>query len=121
MTTVLIVDDSSTMREMVSDLLIKHGLTVVQAFDGADAKEKIQASSPDLVVTDVIMPNMNGYELCRWMKGDPNIKNIPVIMVSTKSEDFDRYWAMKQGGDAYLTKPYAPEDLINTIEKLLKP
>jgi twitching motility two-component system response regulator PilH len=120
MSTVLIVDDSTTMREMVTDLLSKHGLTVVQANDGADAKAKIQASCPDIVVTDIIMPNMNGYELCRWMKADPKIKDIPVVMVSTKSEDFDRYWAMKQGGDAYITKPYQPEELINTINKLLK-
>jgi twitching motility two-component system response regulator PilH len=120
MSTVLIVDDSSTMREMVSDLLTKHGFTVVQANDGADAKAKVEINRPDLVVTDIIMPNMNGYELCRWLKGDPKTKAIPVIMVSTKSEDFDRYWAMKQGGDAYITKPYSPDEMINTIRQLLK-
>jgi twitching motility two-component system response regulator PilH len=111
------------MREMVSDLLTKHGLTVIQANDGADAKAKIEANRsalPDLVVTDIIMPNMNGYELCRWLKADPQAKSIPVVMVTTKSEDFDRYWAMKQGGDAYLIKPYNPEELITIIKQLLK-
>lgn len=119
MSTILIVDDSSTIREMVSDLLSKQGLTVVQASDGADAKAKIEVSCPDLVVTDIIMPNMNGYELCRWMKGDPKTKDVPVIMVSTKSEDFDRYWGMKQGGDAYITKPYQSDELLTTISQLL--
>ncbi|KGF72970.1 chemotaxis protein CheY [Neosynechococcus sphagnicola sy1] len=120
MSTVLIVDDSSTIREMVLDLLIKHGLTVVQASDGVEAKEKIQASCPDIVVTDIIMPNMNGYELCRWLKNEPKTKDIPVIMFTTKSEEFDRYWGLKQGGDAYITKPYQPEELLETIHKLLK-
>jgi twitching motility two-component system response regulator PilH len=118
-TTILIVDDSSTIREMVADLLSEAGLNVVQASDGADAKSKIEVSCPDLVVTDIIMPNMNGYELCRWMKGDPKTKDVPVVMVSTKSEDFDRYWGMKQGGDAYITKPYKPAELITTINQLL--
>jgi twitching motility two-component system response regulator PilH len=120
MSTVLVVDDSSTIREMVAELLTQHGLTVVQATDGLDAKEKIQVSRPDVVLTDIIMPNMNGYELCRWVKNEPKTKDIPVIMFTTKSEEFDRYWGLKQGGDAYITKPYQPQELLDTINKLLK-
>jgi twitching motility two-component system response regulator PilH len=68
MSTVLIVDDSSTLREMISGLLTKAGLTVVEARDGAEAQAMIEVQPPDLVVLDIVMPNMNGYELCRWLK-----------------------------------------------------
>jgi twitching motility two-component system response regulator PilH len=119
MTTIMIVDDSAMIREMVCEHLKQQGLTVVEAFDGADAIEKVKLSLPDLVVTDVVMPNKNGYELCRWLKGDPKANKIPVIMCTTKSEEFDRYWGMKQGADAYITKPYNPDELLTAIKQLL--
>jgi len=120
MTTVLVVDDSPTIREMVSEHLRQTGIDVVEAFDGIDATEKIKASVPDLVVTDVVMPRMNGYELCRWMKANIKDKVVPVIMCSTKSEEFDKYWGMKQGADAYITKPYDPPELIDTVKRLIR-
>ena len=115
----MIVDDSAMIREMVCEHLKQQGLAVVEAFDGADAIEKVKVSLPDLVVTDVVMPNKNGYELCRWLKNDPKTKLIPVIMCTTKSEEFDRYWGMKQGADAYVTKPYNPDELLKAIKQLL--
>jgi twitching motility two-component system response regulator PilH len=119
MSTVLIVDDSNTLREMISDLMIKSGVSVVQASDGVEAKEKIEASIPDLVITDLVMPRMNGYELCRWIKGNPKTEKLPVIICSTKNEEFDRYWGMKQGADAYITKPFQSADLLEVVQKLL--
>jgi twitching motility two-component system response regulator PilH len=119
MSTVLIVDDSASIRVMVSEQLKQGGLNVIQASDGVEAMEKIQAHTPDLVITDIVMPKMNGYELCRWIKNGPNTKNIPVVMCSSKSEEFDRYWGTKQGADAYITKPYHPSELMETIKKLL--
>ncbi|MCG8362901.1 MAG: response regulator, partial [Pseudanabaenales cyanobacterium] len=97
MNKVLIVDDSSTLREMISGLLIKSGMTVLEAQDGREAKEKIQANRPDLVVLDIVMPKLNGYELCRWVKNNPATEDIPVVICSSKGEEFDRYWGMKQG------------------------
>lgn len=120
MSTVLVVDDSSTIREMISDALKKNGLDIIQASDGVEGMEQVQANCPDLVVTDIIMPRMNGYELCRWIKNDPKAQNTPVVMCSTKDEDFDRYWGTKQGGDAYITKPFQPEELIKTVKQLLQ-
>jgi len=120
MSTVLVVDDSSMLREMISDLLTRSGLKVIQARDGLEGKEQIQAKCPDLVVVDIIMPRMNGYELCRWIKSDSKAQNIPVIMCSTKDEEFDRYWGKKQGGDAYITKPFQPQELIETVKQLLQ-
>jgi twitching motility two-component system response regulator PilH len=106
-------------RELISDLLKKIGLTVVEACDGLEAMEKIQASCPDLVVMDIVMPRMNGYELCRWIKNDPQAQNVPVVMCSTKSEAFDVHWGKKQGGDAYIAKPFAAKELAQTVKQLL--
>ena len=71
MSTILIVDDSATVREMVSGILKKGGLNVIEAIKGTEAQDKIQAQVTDLVVTDIVMPEMNGYELCRWIKNNP--------------------------------------------------
>ncbi|NJR38200.1 MAG: response regulator [Leptolyngbyaceae cyanobacterium CSU_1_4] len=120
MSTVLIVDDSHTLRQMIAEILQSNGLVVIEAINGVEAKGKIQSEAPDLVITDLIMPLMNGYELCRWIKTDPHTQNIPVLMCSTKSEEFDRYWGMKQGADAYMTKPFHPQDLVKAVKQLLK-
>ncbi|CAN1212470.1 response regulator [Tumidithrix helvetica PCC 7403] len=119
MATILIVDDSAMVRDMVSGQLRQQGMDVIEAQDGAEAIEKMKGTTPDLVVTDVVMPRMNGYELCRWIKNNAATKDVPVIMCSTKSEEFDKYWGMKQGADAYLTKPYHPPELLKTIKQLL--
>ncbi len=118
MTTVMVVDDSPTIRAMLVNLLSQHGLTVVEAEDGLVAKQLLKDSRPDLVITDVVMPNMNGYELCRWVKNE--LQDVPVILCSTKSEAFDRHWAMKQGGDAYIIKPFNPEEMMTAVRSLLQ-
>jgi twitching motility two-component system response regulator PilH len=120
MSTVLIVDDSQTLRSMLSEMLEGVGIRVIEATNGIEAKEHIQSKAPDLVITDLIMPEMNGYELCRWIKNDPGKQNIPVLICSTKSEEFDRYWGMKQGADAYITKPFHPPELLKTVKQLLR-
>lgn len=120
MNKVLIVDDSQTLRHMLSDLLQENGMQVVATTNGVEAKEFIQSNAPDLVITDLIMPEMNGYELCRWIKNEPSTQKIPVLICSTKSEEFDRYWGMKQGADAYITKPFHPPELLKTVRQLLQ-
>jgi twitching motility two-component system response regulator PilH len=120
MSTVLIVDDSSTLREMISGLLIKAGMTVVEANDGTEAQEKVKASAPDLVVLDIVMPKMNGYDFCRWLKNNPGTEDVPVVLCSSKSEEFDRYWGMKQGADAYIAKPFRPTEMVETVKQLLR-
>ena len=120
MSTVLIVDDSQTVRQMLSELLEKGGLTVIEAANGLEAKAKIQTKKPDLVITDLIMPEMNGYELCRWIKNDPAAQGVPVLICSTKDQEFDRYWGMKQGADAYITKPFQPGEMLKTVKQLLR-
>ncbi len=120
MSTVLVVEDSVTQREMITDLLKGSGLTVTIASDGVEALEKIEGHSPDLVVLDIVMPRMNGYEVCRQIKANPKTQNIPVVMCSSKGEEFDRYWGMKQGADAYIAKPFQPTELVGTVKQLLR-
>ena len=120
MTTVLLVEDSKSTRRMMSKLLIKQGLKVETAIDGVQALEILPNVCPDLVVLDIVMPNMNGYELCRKIKADPKTKDVPVVICSAKSEEFDRYWGIKQGADAYIAKPFEERELIATIKQFLK-
>jgi twitching motility two-component system response regulator PilH len=120
MTTVMIVDDSPTIRAMLASLLKQNGLEVVEAEDGLVAKQMMKERRPDLVITDIVMPNMNGYELCRWVKNELPGGSAPVILCSTKSEAFDKHWGMKQGGDAYIIKPYNPNEMMKTVRALLQ-
>ncbi|MEI6426771.1 MAG: response regulator [Pseudanabaena sp. ELA607] len=120
MAKVLVVDDSTMVLELVSSQLREQGIEVMEAHDGEEAVKHLQTMTPDVVVTDVVMPKMNGYELCRWIKSNEATKNVPVIMCTTKSEEFDKYWGIKQGADAYVTKPYHPPELIKTIKQFLK-
>ena len=118
MYTVLVVDDSQASREIYSGILQSHSIKVMEAENGIEAQQKLKSNTPDLIITDVVMPEMNGYELCRWVKNNPSTQNIPVLVCSSKNEEFDRYWGMKQGADAYMTKPFAPPDLLKTLDEL---
>jgi twitching motility two-component system response regulator PilH len=120
MSTVLVVEDSVTQREMIRDLLKGSGLSVSIATDGVEALEQIEGQHPDLVVLDIVMPRMNGYEVCRRIKADPKTQHVPVVMCSSKGEEFDRYWGMKQGADAYIAKPFQPTELVGTVKQLLR-
>lgn len=120
MSTVLVVEDSVTQREMITDLLKGSGIEVTIATDGVEALEHIQGQCPDLVVLDIVMPRMNGYEVCRRLKADPRTQKVPVVMCSSKGEEFDRYWGMKQGADAYIAKPFQPTELVGTVKQLLR-
>lgn len=120
MSHVLVVEDSVPQQKMITDLLQNSGISVTVAGDGVEALEQIQGECPDLVVLDIVMPRMNGYEVCRRIKADPKTQNVPVVMCSSKGEEFDRYWGMKQGADAYIAKPFQPTELVGTVKQLLR-
>jgi len=120
MSIVLVVEDDLTQQHLLSKLLERVGLTVIAAGDGVEALEKVQQFHPNLVILDIVLPRMNGYEVCRRLKSEPETETIPVLMCSAKKEDFDRYWGMKQGADAYLAKPCHPQEIVETVKKLLK-
>lgn len=119
MSKILVVEDSPTQREIIIDILRGTGLDVMVAKDGVEAMEKVQLSCPDVVVMDIVMPKMNGYELCRRLKTNPKTQNVRVLMCSTKGQEFDRYWGLRQGADAYIVKPFQTQDFLKTVEKLL--
>jgi twitching motility two-component system response regulator PilH len=120
MSTVLVVEDSPAQREMISQLLKASGLKVRAVGDGVEALQQVRSSCPDLVVLDIVLPGMNGYEVCRRLKSDSKTRKPAVVMCSHKRERFDLYWALKQGADAYLDKPFRPQELVETIKFLLR-
>jgi twitching motility two-component system response regulator PilH len=120
MLTVLVVEDSRTQREMISGFLKQKGLQVSVASDGVEALEKIETIRPDLVLLDVVMPRMNGYECCRRLKSNPKTQNVPIILCTSKQEELDRYWGLKQGADAYITKPFHPSELLGLLKRFLR-
>ena len=119
MSTILVVDDQHSHREMIAQLLKKSGLEVIEASGGADALEKIETQTPDLIILDIVMPGVNGFEVCRRVKMNPATSNLPVVFCSIKGEEFDRYWGLRQGADAYIAKPFEPKELIKTVKQLL--
>ncbi|MEL6604608.1 MAG: response regulator [Cyanobacteria bacterium J06614_10] len=120
MSKVLVVEDSVSQREMMKDLLEGSGLDVTVARDGIEALQLLQGPPPDLVLLDIVMPKMNGYEVCRRIKTNSATQNLPVVLCSAKGEEFDRYWGMKQGADAYIAKPFQPTELVGTVKQLLQ-
>lgn len=116
---ILIVEDSPTHLRMLSDLMKNGGYTVITAVDGEEALEKAASELPDLIVLDIILPKKNGFQVCRQIKTAPETKHIKVLMLTSKKQDSDRFWGLKQGADDYLTKPFENDDLLNTISKLL--
>ncbi len=95
------------------------GYTILTATDGEEALAKVAETTPDLVLLDVVLPGRNGYQVCRELKNMPGTRDIKVVLVSSKSQDFDLYWGMRQGADAYLTKPFEAEQLRNRVAEQL--
>lgn len=120
MTKILVVEDSVAHREHLRTLLEASGATVLMAPDGINALEQLQLVQPDMILLDIVMPHMNGYEVCRKIKSSPNTQAVPVVICSAKSEEFDKYWGMKQGADAYISKPFQPRELLHTVKTLLQ-
>jgi twitching motility two-component system response regulator PilH len=121
MAAVLVVEDQRAQREMIVSLLEKDGLRVMAAGDGDEALALVRAGQiPDLVVMDVVMPRMNGYQLVRQLRDYPQTSQVPVLMCSSKGETFDKHWGLKQGADAYIVKPFDPQDLLGTVRHLLR-
>jgi twitching motility two-component system response regulator PilH len=115
--TILIVDDSPTELKLMMVALNNKGYNVITATDGEEAFAKIAASRPDIVLLDVVMPKKNGYQVCRQIKTTPATKDIRVVLVTSKNQESDRFWGLKQGADGYLTKPYRAEDLAELVSK----
>ena len=118
MSKIMIVDDDPNVRELVSVLLQNHGFETCEAIDGHDAMQKITNDNPDLVIIDIMMPNMDGFELCRNLRR--YYENMPVLMLTAKGELASKVKAFGLGADDYLTKPFEGDELILRIQALLR-
>ncbi len=119
MARILIVDDSPSQLLGLKRLVEKLGHQVLTAADGAAGVEATRREKPDLVLMDVVMPNLNGFQATRSITKDPATANIPVILVTTKDQDTDRVWGMRQGAKAYVTKPVDEAELLEALNKAL--
>lgn len=119
MSTALVVEDEPTQQLIISKILRKIGLKVIFAGNGVEALEMVQTHCPELVVLDIVMPRMNGYEVCRRLKSDAESHKPAVLMYSNKTDACDVYWGKKQGADAYVSKLCRPQELVDTVKKLL--
>ncbi len=116
--TILIVEDSPSELELMSHYLNESGYNVIKASGAKEALEKAMSEEPDVIVTDVVMPGMSGFELCRSLKRNPVTQKVPIVICSSKNQEIDRLWAMRQGADAYVTKPYTREQLLRAIKSV---
>lgn len=118
-TKILVVEDSPTYLRQIAHLLLEEGFDVITAVDGEDALEKTVTENPDLIVLDIILPKKNGFQVCRQLKTSPDTQNIKILMLTSKSQDSDRFWGLKQGADDYMTKPFDDNELVANVTKLL--
>jgi twitching motility two-component system response regulator PilH len=116
---ILVVEDSPTYLRQIAGLLQDEGFDTITAVDGEDALEKAVGENPDLIVLDVILPKKNGFQVCRQLKTSPETQRIKILMLTSKSQDSDRFWGLKQGADKYMTKPFDDNDLAVNVAKLL--
>ena len=117
---ILIVDDSPTVRKLIAGKLEKSGHTVFCAVDGMDALAKLNETVPDLILLDITMPRMDGYQVCKMIRNNPLTKDIPVVMISGKDGFFDKVRGRMAGTTGYITKPFGPETLMKALDVYIK-
>ena len=115
---VLVVDDSKTELMFLTDLLVKKGFSVKTAENAEDAFRRLSEDKPELILMDVVMPGQNGFQLTRAISRDPLYSDVPIIMCTSKSQETDRVWAMRQGARDYVTKPVDAAELMEKIRAL---
>lgn len=118
MARILIVDDSPSQLLGIQRIVEKLGHVSLTAEDGAEGVEVAKRELPDMVLMDVVMPNLNGFQATRTLSREATTKHIPVILVTTKDQDTDRMWGLRQGAKAYLTKPFSEDELAEVIERI---
>lgn len=119
MASILLVEDSPTVRYIVGKSLANQGFDVLTAGDGEEAIRVAQDKLPNVIILDVILPKLNGFQVCRKLKSSEGTATIPVIMLTAKGKDSDRQWGIEQGADAYLTKPFEDQALLDIINQFI--
>ncbi|HCY62320.1 MAG TPA: two-component system response regulator [Oxalobacteraceae bacterium] len=115
---ILIVDDSPTERYFLTDILVKNGFSVSTAENGEEAIAKIKADKPHLILMDVVMPGQNGFQVTRAISRDPETQDVPIIICTSKNQETDRIWGLRQGARDYVVKPVDPQELLTKIAAL---
>jgi twitching motility two-component system response regulator PilH len=115
---ILIVDDSPTERHVLNDMLTKAGYEVVASDNGEDAIVKSKQVRPDLILMDVVMPGLNGFQATRAISRDPETRSIPIILCTSKSQETDKIWGLRQGARDYVVKPVEKDELLGKIVAL---
>ena len=115
---ILVVDDSPTERHLLTELLTKNGYQVIAAESGEESIEKAKTEMPDLVLMDVVMPGLNGFQATRTLTRDDATKHIPVIVCTSKGQETDKIWGLRQGAQDYLVKPINGDELLSKIAAL---
>ncbi len=116
---VLVVDDEVNITQILEFSIGAEGFDVITAQNGEEAVEKARREQPDLIILDVMMPKIDGYEACRILKANPLTKNIPVVLLTAKGRDIDKRLGMEVGATDYIVKPFSPNRLIERINQLL--
>ena len=116
---ILVVDDEIYIVHILDFSLGMEGYEVFTALDGEQALERLKSDKPDLIVLDIMMPKLDGYEVCRTIKTNPETQHIPVILLSAKGRNVDQKMGFDVGADAYITKPFSPRKLVERINQLL--
>ena len=116
---ILVVDDEPEAVELVEFNLKQSGYAVITATDGAEALKKARAQTPDLIVLDVMLPEMDGFEICKTLRLEPSTSQTPILMLTAKAAEIDRVLGLELGADDYLTKPFSPRELLLRIKKIL--
>ena len=116
---ILVVDDEIYIVHILDFSLGMEGYEVVTALDGEQALEKARSEKPDLIVLDIMMPKLDGYETCKRLKADPDTKDVPVILLSAKGRNVDQKVGFEVGADDYITKPFSPRKLVERINAIL--
>ena len=119
MSTVLIIDDSPTELHLFQNMLEKHGFDTLVADSGEEGLKQAKLSRPHCILMDVVMPGMNGFQATRKLSRDPDTSGIPVIIITTKDQETDKIWGMRQGAVEYLVKPIAERQLVDMINAVM--
>lgn len=117
---VLVVDDSKSYQKLISGLLESIGLEVCLVANGSDALKWLNENpQADMIVLDICMPDKSGLEVCRYIREEMKMTSIPIVFCSGQKSPYDEFWALRQGGNAYITKPYSPKDFVKKIKEYL--
>lgn len=116
---ILIVEDSPTDRRIAETVCVENGYEVFWTDQGEEALKIAEEKQPALILLDVILPKKNGFQICRALKKNPKTENIKVVMVTSKSQESDKFWGMKQGADEYFPKPYEESALLEVIKRMI--